>query len=92
MLLVAGLLAVIAFQPVIVCVALRALEAELAVLRRRAARLVRLSVAVDDLHHETTHVVPAYRAAVTRARSLRRPDDGEGCPVDCTAYGQPWWR
>jgi len=77
-LLVAVLLAVIALSLVIVCVALRALETELVVLRRRSARLVRLSVAVDDLHHETTHVVPAYRTAVTRARSLRRPDDGEG--------------
>ena len=78
MLLVAGLLAVIALSLAIVAVALRALEAELAVLQARSARLVRLSVAVDDLHHETTQVVPAYRSAATRARSLRRPDDREG--------------
>jgi hypothetical protein len=59
-------------------VALRVLERELANLRARAAKLVRLSVAVDDLHHESTHVVPGYRSAVTRARTLRRTEDGEG--------------
>ena len=78
MLLVAGLLAVIGLSLIVVAVALSALEAEVAVLRGRTARLVRLSVAVDDLHRETTQVVPAYRSAVTRARSIRRPDDGEG--------------
>ena len=78
MLIVAGLLFVIGLSLLVTTVALRSVEAELAVLRSRVTKLVRLSVAVDDLHHETTRVVPAYRRAVTRARTLRRTDDGEG--------------
>ena len=78
MFVVAGLTAVIALALVIATVALRALERELDVLRARAAKLLRLSVALDDLQHETTQVVPAYRSAVTRARTLRRPEDREG--------------
>jgi hypothetical protein len=53
------------------------LEREIDVLRRRVSRLVRLSVAVDDLRHETTQVVPAYRQAAGRAKALRRPEDPE---------------
>jgi hypothetical protein len=56
---------------------LRLVDTELAVLRARVAKLVRLSVAVDDLRHETTQVVPAYRQAATRATALRRPEDRE---------------
>ena len=78
MLILVGLLAVILVSSVVMAVALRTLESELAMLRARTAKLVRLSVAVDDLHHETTQVVPAYRSAVTRARTLRRTDDREG--------------
>jgi biopolymer transport protein ExbB/TolQ len=78
MLIVATLSAVVAISLAVAIVALRALERELEALRARAAKLVRLSVAVDDLHHETTQVVPAYRSAVTRARTLRRTEDGEG--------------
>ena len=78
MFIVASLSAVIAICLAVAIVALRALERELAVLRARAARLVRLSVAVDDLHHETSQVVPAYRSAVIRARTLRRTEDDEG--------------
>lgn len=78
MLILLGLLGVIVVSSVVLAVALRTLETELAVLRVRSAKLVRLSVAVDDLHHETTQVVPAYRSAVTRARTLRRTDDGKG--------------
>ena len=78
MLVVAGLTATIVLSLGVAVVALRSLQRELVGLRVRAAKLVRLSVAVDDLHHETTQVVPAYRDAVTRARTLRRTDDGEG--------------
>ena len=78
MLIVVGLVGVLILSSVVMAVAVRTLEAELSVLRLRAAKLVRLSVAVDDLHHETTQVVPAYRSAVTRARTLRRTDDREG--------------
>ena len=78
MLILVGLLAVILVSSVVMAVALRTLESELAMLRARTAKLVRLSVAVDDLHHETTQVVPAYRNALTRARTLRRTDDREG--------------
>ena len=78
MLIVATLSAVVAICLAVAIVALRALERELEALRARAAKLVRLSVAVDDLHHETTQVVPAYRSAATRARTLRRTEDGEG--------------
>ena len=78
MLVLTGLTAVIVVSVVVMILALRTMEAELAVLRARAAKLVRLSVAVDDLRHETNQVVPAYRTAVTRARTLRRTDDGEG--------------
>ena len=77
MLIVASLGAVVAVCLVVSIMALRTLERELEVLKARAAKLVRLSVAVDDLHHETTQVVPAYRSAVTRARTLRRTEDGE---------------
>ena len=78
MLILVGLLGAIVICSVVMAVALRTIEAELAVLRVRTAKLVRLSVAVDDLHHETTQVVPAYRGAATRARTLRRTDDREG--------------
>ena len=78
MLIVVGLVGVLILSTVVMAVAVRTLEAELAVLRLRAAKLVRLSVAVDDLRHETTQVVPAYRSAVTRVRTLRRTDDREG--------------
>jgi hypothetical protein len=78
MLLVAGSIGAIVVASAVMFVALRTLEAEVALLRARAAKLVRLSVAVDDLHHESTQVVPAYRDAVTRARTLRRTEDGEG--------------
>ena len=77
MLILVGLLGVIVVSAVVMALALRTLESELAVLRARTDKLVRLSVAVDDLHHETTQVVPAYRQAVTRARTLRRTDDRE---------------
>jgi len=77
-LVVAGLTATIVLSLGVAVVALRSLQSELFGLRARAAKLVRLSVAVDDLHHETTQVVPAYRDAVTRVRTLRRTDDGEG--------------
>ena len=77
MLILVGLLGVIVVSSVVLAVARRSLETELAVLRVRSAKLVRLSVAMDDLHHETTQVVPAYRSAVTRARTLRRTDDRE---------------
>jgi hypothetical protein len=76
-LILVGLLGVIVVSSVVLAVARRSLETELAVLRVRSAKLVRLSVAMDDLHHETTQVVPAYRSAVTRARTLRRTDDRE---------------
>ena len=56
---------------------MRRLETEIGGLRRRAARLVRLSVAVDDLRHETTQVVPAYQQAARRAKALRRPEEPE---------------
>ena len=79
MLIVASSCAVVvAICLAVAIVALRALERELEALKARAAKLVRLSVAVDDLHHETTQVVPAYRSAATRARTLRRTEDGEG--------------
>ena len=78
MLIVACSCAVVAVCLAVVVMALRALERELEELKARAAKLVRLSVAVDDLHHETTQVVPAYRSAATRARTLRRTEDGEG--------------
>jgi hypothetical protein len=78
MVILVGLLGVIVVSAVVMALALRTVESELAVLRARMAKLVRLSVAVDDLHHETTQVVPAYRSAVTRARTLRRTDDREG--------------
>jgi hypothetical protein len=78
MLIVVGLLGVVLVSSVVVALAGRTLETELAVLRDRAAKLLRLSVAADDLHHETNQVVPAYRSAVTRARTLRRTDDCEG--------------
>jgi hypothetical protein len=78
MLIVAGLLGVIVVTLAVIAVAVRTLDAHVALLRSRVAKLVRLSVAVDDLHHETTQVVPAYRDAMTRARTLRRPEDGEG--------------
>jgi hypothetical protein len=78
MLIVVGLLGVIIVSAVVMAVALRTVETELAALRARSAKLVRLSVAVDDLHHETTQVVPAYRGAVTRVRTLRRTEDREG--------------
>ena len=77
MLILVGLLGVIVVSAVVLFVAQRTLETEVARLRVRSAKLVRLSVAVDDLHHETTQVVPAYRSAVTRARTLRRTDDRE---------------
>lgn len=73
-----GLLGVIVVALAVVAVAVRTLDAQVALLRSRVAKLVRLSVAVDDLHHETTQVVPAYRDAMTRARTLRRTEDGEG--------------
>ena len=73
-----GLLGVISVSLAVMAVALHTVDAELAVLRVRAAKLVRLSVAVDDLHHETTQVIPAYRDAVTRGRTLRRAEDREG--------------
>jgi hypothetical protein len=75
---VAALTATIALSLAVALVALRSLEIELEGLKARAAKLIRLSVAIDDLHHETTQVVPAYRDAATRARTLRRPEDGEG--------------
>ena len=78
MLIVSGLLGAVVVSVVVMAVALRTLETELAALRVRTAKLTRLSVAVDDLHHETTRVVPAYRRAVTRVRTLRRTDDREG--------------
>ena len=78
MLIVGCLTAALLVSFAVAIVALRASESELEGLRARTAKLVRLSVAVDDLHHETTHVVPAYRDAVTRARTLRRTDDGGG--------------
>ena len=78
MLILVGLLGAIVVSAVVMALALRTVESELAVLRVRTAKLVRLSVAVDDLHHETTQVGPAYRHAVTRARTLRRTDDREG--------------
>ena len=78
MLILTGLLAVIVLSLIVAAVALRVLQVELAVLHDRSTKLVRLSVAVDDLQHETAQVVPAYRRAVTRAHTLRRPDDGEG--------------
>lgn len=56
---------------------MRRLEKEIAALRRRVGRLVRLSVAVDDLRHETTQVVPAYQQAAGRAKALRRPEEPE---------------
>jgi hypothetical protein len=77
MLIVVGVTAVVVVSLGVAIVALRAIERELAVLRARTAKLLRLSVAVDDLHHETTRVVPAYRSAITRARTMRRPEDGE---------------
>lgn len=70
-----GLLGTIVVSVTVMALALRTVGGQLAVLRVRAAKLVRLSVAVDDLQHETTQVVPAYRDAVTRARTLRRPED-----------------
>ena len=78
MLTLAALLGVVFIALVVMTLALRTLEAQVEVLRSRAAKLVRLSVAVDDLHHETTQVVPAYRNAVTRARTLRRTENDEG--------------
>ena len=77
MLIVVSVTGVVVVSLFVAIVALRALERELALLRARTAKLLRLSVAVDDLHHETTHVVPAYRSAITRARTMRRPEDGE---------------
>ena len=77
-LIVAGLIGAIVVASAVVFVALRTLETEIARRRARAAKLVRLSVAVDDLQHESTLVMPAYRDAVTRVRTLRRPEDGEG--------------
>jgi hypothetical protein len=77
MFVVVVLLATIGVSAIVMAEALRRLEARAEALRVRAAKLVRLSVAVDDLHHETTHVVPAYRHAVTRVRTLRRPEDPE---------------
>jgi len=77
MLLVVALLATIGVSTIVIAVARRRLESHAEALRARAAKLVRLSVAVDDLHHETTQVVPAYRAAVTRVRTLRRSEDPE---------------
>jgi hypothetical protein len=56
---------------------MRRLDTEIGALRRRVARLVRLSVAVDDLRHETTQVVPAYRQAAGRAKALRRTEHPE---------------
>jgi hypothetical protein len=75
---VAGLTATLVVCLSVAIVALQVLLRELEALRARTAKLVRLSVAVDDLHHETTQVVPAYRDAATRARTLRRTDDGKG--------------
>ena len=75
---VAGLFGAIVVSLAVMAMALRTLEGELALRRARAAKLVRLSVAVDDLHHETSQVVPAYRDAVIRARTLRRTEDDEG--------------
>ncbi|MEO8693540.1 MAG: hypothetical protein ABI658_08485 [Acidimicrobiales bacterium] len=77
MLVVVGLLGTLCVSVVVIAVAQRSVLGHAEVLRVRAAKLVRLSVAVDDLHHETTHVVPAYRGAATRARTLRRPEDPE---------------
>jgi hypothetical protein len=77
-LIVGCLTAALLVSLAVAIVALRAIESELEGLRARTAKLVRLSVAVDALHHETTQVVPAYRDAVTRARTLRRTDDGGG--------------
>jgi hypothetical protein len=54
---------------------LRTVEHELHSLRGRITRLVRLSVAVDDLRHETTQVVPTYRQAAGRLKRLRRTED-----------------
>jgi hypothetical protein len=56
---------------------LRHVEHELHSLRGRLSKLVRLSVAVDDLRHETTHVVPTYRQAASRLMRLRRTEDPE---------------
>ena len=78
MLVVSGVIAAILLSLAAMIVALRSLEVEVALLRARTAKLVRLSVAVDDLQHETTQVVPAYRSAMTRARTLRRTGDFEG--------------
>ena len=77
MLIVVGVTAVVVVSLGVAIVALRAIERELAVLKARTAKLLRLSVAIDDLHRETTHVVPAYRSAISRARTIRRPEDGE---------------
>ena len=77
-LIVAGSLGAIVVAATVVFGAMRSLEAEVTRRSARAPKLVRLSVAVDDLHHESTQVVPAYRAAVTRARTLRRAEDREG--------------
>ena len=55
----------------------RRLETEIGALRRRVTRLVRLSVAIDDLRHETGQVVPAYRQAAGRAKAWRRTEEPE---------------
>jgi hypothetical protein len=51
----------------------RAVDRELRALTAATQRLVRLAVAVDDLHREVQHVLPAIDAAGTRARTLGRP-------------------
>ena len=56
---------------------LRHLHTEIGALRQRVTRLVRLSVAVDDLRHETSQVVPAYRRAAGRAKAWRRSEEPE---------------
>jgi hypothetical protein len=77
MLLVSVATATLLVSLAIVAAGLRLVDTELAVLRARVAKLVRLSVAVDDLRHETTQVVPVYRQAATRVKALRRPEDRE---------------
>jgi hypothetical protein len=77
MFIVAAATATLLFTLSVAAAGLRLLEHELCLLRARVAKLVRLSVAVDDLRHETTQVVPAYRQAASRAKSIRRPDDRE---------------
>ena len=77
MLIVAAALVTLLVSLWILSTGVRRLETEFGALRRRVTRLVRLSVAVDDLRHETTQVVPAYRQAARRAKTLRRAEEPE---------------